>query len=45
MIAVNFSTAHSKFADYCDQVTNNAEIVLITRNEQKKCGYYECRAF
>ena len=35
MIAVNFSTAHSKFADYCDQVTNNAEIVLITRNEQK----------
>lgn len=35
MIAVNFSTARSKFADYCDKVSNNSEIVLITRNEEK----------
>lgn len=35
MIAVNFTTAQNRFKDFCDKVTDKAETVIITRNNEK----------
>ena len=35
MIAVNFSTARSRFKEFCDQVTDRAETVVVTRKAEK----------
>lgn len=35
MLAINFTTARSKFKDYCDKVTDNGETVIVTRKAEK----------
>ena len=35
MIAVNFTTARSRFKDFCDKVTDCAETVIVTRKAGK----------
>lgn len=35
MIAVNFTTARNNFKNFCDKVTDNEEIVVITRKAEK----------
>ena len=35
MLAVNYSTIRNNLKDYCDKVTNNDEIVIVTRKEEK----------
>lgn len=35
MLAVNYSTMRSKLKDYCDQATDNNEIVIVTRKDEK----------
>lgn len=36
MIAVNFTTARSRFKDFCDKVSNNHdEAVIVTRKEER----------
>jgi antitoxin YefM len=35
MLAVNYSTIRSKLKEYCDQATDNDEIVVVTRKEEK----------
>ena len=35
MIAINFSTAWSRFKEFCDKVTNSAETVIVTRKSEK----------
>ena len=35
MTAVNYSTIRSKFADYCNRVADESEIVIVTRKDEK----------
>ena len=35
MIAINFTTARSRFKDFCDKVTDEDETVIITRKAEK----------
>lgn len=35
MIAINFTTARSRFKDFCDKVTDQDETVIITRKAEK----------
>lgn len=35
MLAVNYSTIRNKLKDYCDEATDNNEIVIVTRKEEK----------
>ena len=35
MIAINFTTARSRFKDFCDKVTDDAETVIVTRKSEK----------
>ena len=35
MIAVNFTTARSRFKDFCDKVTDEDETVIVTRKAEK----------
>lgn len=35
MIAVNFTTARSRFKDFCDRVTDGDEAVIVTRKAEK----------
>lgn len=35
MIAINFTTARSRFKDFCDKVTDEAETVIVTRKAKK----------
>ena len=35
MIAVNFTTARSRFKDFCDRVTDGDETVIVTRKAEK----------
>ncbi len=35
MLAVNYSTIRSKLKDYCDEATDNNEIVIVTRKDEK----------
>lgn len=35
MLAVNYSTIRNKLKDYCDQVTDNHETVIVTRKGEK----------
>ena len=35
MLAVNYSTIRNRLKDYCDQVTENYEAVIITRKDEK----------
>ncbi len=35
MIAVNFTTARSRFKDFCDRATDNSETVIVTRKAEK----------
>lgn len=35
MIAVNFTTARSRFKDFCDKVTDGDETVIVTRKAEK----------
>lgn len=35
MIAVNFTTARSRFKDFCDRVTDEDETVIVTRKAEK----------
>ncbi len=35
MIAVNFSTARSRFKEFCDRVTDGADAVIVTRKAEK----------
>ncbi len=35
MLAVNYSTIRSKLKDYCDKATDNNEIVIVTRKDEK----------
>lgn len=35
MIAINFTTARSRFKDFCDKVTDEAETVIVTRKAGK----------
>ena len=35
MLAVNYSTIRNNLKDYCDKVTDNNEIVIVTRKEEK----------
>ena len=35
MIAINFTTARSRFKDFCDKVTDEAETVIVTRKAEK----------
>lgn len=35
MIAVNFTTARSRFKDFCDKVTDCDETVIVTRKASK----------
>lgn len=35
MLAVNYTTIRNKFKDYCDEVTDNNETVIVTRKEEK----------
>lgn len=35
MLAVNYSTIRNKLKDCCDEATENNEIVIVTRKEEK----------
>lgn len=35
MLAVNYSTIRNNLKRYCDQATDNDEIVVVTRKEEK----------
>ena len=35
MLAVNYTTIRSKLKDYCDKVTDENEIVIVTRKDEK----------
>ena len=35
MLAVNYSTIRSKLKDYCDKATDENEIVIVTRKNEK----------
>ncbi len=35
MLAVNYSTIRSNLKDYCDKATDNNEIVIVTRKDEK----------
>lgn len=35
MIAVNFTTIRSRFKEFCDKVTDEAETVIVTRKAEK----------
>ncbi|MGM9935788.1 MAG: type II toxin-antitoxin system Phd/YefM family antitoxin [Candidatus Ornithomonoglobus sp.] len=35
MLAVNYSTIRNNLKDYCDQATDNDEIVIVTRKKEK----------
>lgn len=35
MLAVNYSTIRSNLKNYCDQATDNNEIVIVTRKDEK----------
>lgn len=35
MLAVNYSTIRNKLKDYCDEATDNNEIVIVTRKGEK----------
>ena len=35
MLAVNYSTMRSNLKDYCDKATDNNEIVIVTRKNEK----------
>ncbi len=35
MLAANFSTVRSRFKDFCDRVTDEAETVIVTREAEK----------
>ena len=35
MIAVNFTTARSRFKDFCDRVTDGDETVIVTRRQRR----------
>lgn len=35
MIAINFTTARSRFKDFCDKVTDEDETVIVTRKAEK----------
>ena len=35
MLAVNYSTIRSKLKDYCDKATDENEIVIVTRKDEK----------
>lgn len=35
MLAINFTTARSRFKDFCDKVTDDDETVIVTRKAEK----------
>lgn len=35
MLAANFSTVRKAFKDYCDQVTDKGETLIVTRKDEK----------
>lgn len=35
MLAVNYSTIRNNLKDYCDQATDNDEVVVVTRKKEK----------
>lgn len=35
MLAANFSTVRKSFKDYCDQVTDKGETLIVTRKDEK----------
>jgi antitoxin YefM len=35
MLAVNYSTVRNNLKNYCDEATDNGEIVVVTRKEEK----------
>lgn len=35
MLAVNYSTVRNNLKDYCDKATDNNEIIIVTRKEEK----------
>lgn len=35
MLAVNYSTIRNKLKDYCDEATDNDEVVIVTRKDEK----------
>ena len=35
MVAVNYSTIRNNLKDYCDKATDQDEIVIVTRKEEK----------
>ena len=35
MLAVNYSTYRSNLKEYCDRVTNDSEIIIVTRKDEK----------
>lgn len=35
MLAVNYSTIRNNLKNYCDEATDNGEIVIVTRKEEK----------
>lgn len=35
MLAVNYSTIRNNLKDYCDEATDNQEIVVVTRKNEK----------
>lgn len=35
MLAVNYSTIRNNFKDYCDKATDEDEVVIVTRKEEK----------
>lgn len=35
MLAINFTTARSRFKDFCDKVTDEDETVIVTRKAEK----------
>ncbi len=35
MLAVNYSTIRNNLKNYCDEVTDNGETVIVTRKEEK----------
>lgn len=35
MLAVNYSTLRNNLKDYCDEATDNDEVVIVTRKDEK----------
>ncbi len=35
MLAVNYSTIRNNLKNYCDEATDNNEVVIVTRKEEK----------